>query len=555
MVRTLPPLALLVLCLLFPAPAFGQGVEGEFQLQGREQGGPRYEGWASVAVRGAELHVTREVGGERLSGALQLSSSGWRGVLRSTSGAAGALAGASAQRSLELTLDRRGGEFAARWVLSTALSTPQATRRGAGRWRLLSPVSTEDHGALMRSITRAALAAAEGGNLPAELMLTEAGNRVEPRLLVEGPEIFARAAALIAAAEEEVLIQEFHWGPSQAEAILMAALQELERRRRAAGASQAVRVRIVVDRNRLLKELRHTQRDLEAALARAQLDPRFVAVEVSAHTHWLYGALHTKAFVVDGRSALVTGANVNAWAEAPRTWYELGVVVHGPAAASLRAEFVQLWREKTKRTLPALASTSGAAGPGVPVLVTTRRARGNLFQDNNDEPASQAFFAAFRGAQRVIRILSPHLNDDDVRRELIAALRRGVRVELILSRNFGVQRAKLPFQGGTNSKNLARLYRRLKDDPAALSRLDVRWFSRDGQGPILTEETNSHAKYMSCDGQVTIVGCSNLDEQSFNHSRELNLVIEDANLTAGFDQQVFTPVFARSSPVDWAEHR
>ena len=47
-----------------------------------------------------------------------------------------------------------------------------------------------------------------------------------------------------------------------------------------------------------------------------------------------------------------------------------------------------------------------------------------------------------------------------------------------------------------------------------------------------------------CDDKVAIIGCSNMDEQSFNHSREVNLVVEDEALTRGFDQQAFTPVFA-----------
>jgi len=183
-------------------------------------------------------------------------------------------------------------------------------------------------------------------------------------------------------------------------------------------------------------------------------------------------------------------------------------------------------------------------------LITSRKSRGNVFQDDDDNPASQSYFAALRSAQRHVRILTPHLNDDDVRRELIACLRRGVRVELVLSKGFGLGRAKLPFQGGSNTKNLGRLYRRLKHHPAALARFQVRWFSRDGQAPVSTEENNSHAKYMTCDDRVAIIGCSNLDEQSFNHSREVNLVIEDATLTQGFDQQAFLPVYSRSIPVD-----
>lgn len=541
MLRLLP-LLLIVLC----APLALAAPEGEYRVEAG-----KLRGWACLAqLPSGDLQVERELDGTRLHGLLRASNGTWSGRLTTSGGASGALAGASGH-TFDLILTPRQGdesELEADWI---ERRSPTQVLRGRGRWRRFSPTSTASSSPLMRAVARGALATASEGNVPRDLMLSEAGNRVNPQLLIEGPQIFARAAALIEAAEEEVLIQTFHWAPSQAADTIMAGLKALEARRRNAGAATPVRVRFVVDRNRILKALRHTRRDLEANLRATRLDPRFVQVEVEAHTHWLYGALHSKLFVVDGRHALITGANVNDWAEAPKTWYELGLVVHGPVVTGLRAEFAQLWKKKRGSALPALQTAPlPATGPGVPVLITSRKAQGNLFQDKDDNPASQSYFAALRNARSHVRILTPHLNDDDVRRELIACLRRGVRVELVLSKNFGVSRAKLPFQGGTNAKNLGRLYRRLKAHPAALARFQVRWFSRDGQTPITTEERNSHAKYMTCDDEVAIIGCSNLDEQSFNHSREVNLVIEDATLTRGFDQQAFLPVFGRSIPVD-----
>lgn len=538
------------LLLLFATSLALGAPEGEFRIEGHN--GAQVQGWAALGeTPTGDLRVDRVVGATRLRGVLRASNGTWSGRLVSSGGASGAIAGSAAGHTFDLILTPRQGnerDLDADWV---ERQSPTRIFRGRARWRRVSATSTMGSSPLMAAVTRNALRVASRGNVPRDLMLTKAGNQVEPQLLIEGPQIFARAAAMIQAAEEEVLIQTFHWAPSQAADTIMAGLKALETRRRAAGATTPVRVRFVVDRNRILKALRHTKRDLEAALSATRLDPRFVQVEVEAHTHWLYGALHSKLFVIDGRHAMITGANVNDWAEAPKTWYELGLVVHGPVVEGLRAEFAQLWEKKHRSPLAALQTAPlPATGPGVPVLITSRKARGNVFQDNDANPASQGYFALLRQAERHVRIITPHLNDDDVRRELIACLRRGVRVELVLSKNFGVARAKLPFQGGTNAKNLGRLYRRLKQHPAALARFQVRWFSRDGQTPITTEENNSHAKYMTCDDKVAIIGCSNMDEQSFNHSREVNLVVEDEALTRGFDQQAFTPVFARSIPVD-----
>ncbi len=543
-------LALLPLLLLLTGSLALAAPEGEFRVEG--QSGNNAQGWAAIGEQpNGGLLVDRLVNGTRLRGVLSANNGTWSGRLVRSGGASGALAASGSGHTFDLILTPRQGsdrDLDADWV---ERQSPTRILRGRARWQRVSPASTLGSSPLMASVTRNALRTAGKGNVPRELMLTKAGNQVDPQLLIEGPQIFARAAAMIEAAEEEVLIQTFHWAPSQAADTLMAGLKALETRRRAAGATTPIRVRFVVDRNRILKALRHTERDLKANLRATQLDPSFVQVEVESHTHWLYGALHSKLFVVDGRHAMITGANVNDWAEAPKTWYELGLVVHGPVVEGLRAEFAQLWNKKHGSPLAALQTPSlPASGPGVPVLITSRKSRGNVFQDNDDNPASQSYFAALRSAQSHVRIMTPHLNDDDVRRELIACLRRGVRVELVLSKGFGLARAKLPFQGGNNTKTLGRLYRRLKNHPAALARFQVRWFSRDGQSPISTEENNSHAKYMTCDDRVAIIGCSNLDEQSFNHSREVNLVIEDPSLTRGFDRQAFLPVYGRSIPVD-----
>ena len=406
---------------------------------------------------------------------------------------------------------------------------------GPGR-RLLGPVRD------------AVLGAAEKGTIPADQIATRAGNQVDARVLIEGPAIFGEVAAMIAKAEHEVLIQEFYWvSGCQASDRIVAGLRALQARRKAGGAKTPVRVYAVVNVHRLIA--RHAKRDLDRDLARAGLDPRWVIVETALFRQKLIGNLHTKSFVVDGHGALLTSANVHEKQDAPAPWYELGFTCRGPVAGSLRADFAQVWQQCSGEALPPLALEPPSLPGDTPCVITTRPADGNPIRNNTQDPAAQGYLAAFAQAKERIRILMPHLNDTAILRALAAALERGVRVEIVLSLGKGKVRVSLPWQGGTNRKGVKKLYRLLKDKPAARARLDVRWFSRDGKSAMEGNGAGvNHAKYVTVDGRLAIVGSSNLDEQAINHSREVNLVVERPDLVAAWDRQAFEPVFARSIP-------
>jgi phosphatidylserine/phosphatidylglycerophosphate/cardiolipin synthase-like enzyme len=85
----------------------------------------------------------------------------------------------------------------------------------------------------------------------------------------------------------------------------------------------------------------------------------------------------------------------------------------------------------------------------------------------------------------------------------------------------------------------------------ACERLRIRWYSRDGIEPVLGNGPYaSHVKYASVDDEVVIVGTTNMDTPSWNFSHELDLAIDDADTTRGFDAQLFDADWERAIDVD-----
>src|SRR5690606_22264670 len=151
---------------------------------------------------------------------------------------------------------------------------------------------------------------------------------------------------------------------------------------------------------------------------------------------------------------------------------------------------------------------------------------------------------AFAAARSHIRIQTPNLNDDAAKAGLVDAVKRGVRVEIVLSKGFNDLTEQAPGQGGTNEENVAMLHEELAAAGVTdiCNKLQIRWYSRDGLYPIVGNGIYaSHAKYMSIDDTVVIVGTANMDTQSWNNSREVNIVVDDAVTTRAWDATLFLP--------------
>lgn len=420
---------------------------------------------------------------------------------------------------------------------------------------------------LGRAVVDAAMAAEPSRNtVPAEWMVTM-DNLVGDALLT-GPAIFPAMADAIAEAEHEVDIAMFVVAPSDAYEEILDGLVRLEARRAAEGGEQPVVVRLVVDAQ---KAFFNTGPEMAnrafSGIAGLGLDPDLVQVLVATYEHLALGNLHTKSVIVDGRVAMIGGANIQHQHDFEAPWLDSFYAVEGMAAQTLLADFDHAWRKARAWHCDADADegqwcTRWDDAPPIwhpaavldptwddtlgcaPAIALNRTAWGG-FNNSVDNPMAQGLLAAFAHARESIRIQTPNLNDDAVRDALVAAVGRGVDVQLVLSLGFN-ERAMGLFGGG-NAEVASDLRARVaKEAPGAEDHLQIRFYSEDGVTPVEGNGPGaSHLKYLSVDDQLVVVGSTNMDTIAWNHSRETNLGFDSPEVTRRWDAQVFEPSFAR----------
>jgi len=220
---------------------------------------------------------------------------------------------------------------------------------------------------------------------------------------------------------------------------------------------------------------------------------------------------HRKILVVDGAVAFMGGLNIGdeymsglGRREPKEEWRDAHVRVEGPCVRDLEAVFLESWFRADGPALawhsllehvPAPAGTVRCAVLADGPTYRRRRTRDLLID-------------SLGAVEREVRLVSPYFAPGRrVLEALSEASARGVRVSLLLAGN------------RTDHPSLMRASR------AVLPRLlecGVRVFEYDA--------AMMHAKLACFDTHWCAVGTSNLDRQSFEHSYEVNLIVEDAEL-------------------------
>ena len=235
---------------------------------------------------------------------------------------------------------------------------------------------------------------------------------------------------------------------------------------------------------------------------------------------------HRKILVVDGRTAFVGGLNlgdeyVSREGDQP-AWRDAHLRVVGPAVRDLDAVFLESWFRADAGDLewgtllgdepPASGDTRCAVLADGPVY-RRRRMR-------------ELLISALGEARQRVLLVSPYFAPGRrVLRALERAGERGVTVELLLA-------------GRTDHPVLRRGAR------AFVPRLAER-------GVRVFEDTRRmmHAKVAVFDDDFAVVGTSNLDRQSFDHSYEVNLILEGHGVPDAIRAR-FGSDLAMASPVD-----
>ncbi|KAM0753164.1 hypothetical protein T439DRAFT_311834 [Meredithblackwellia eburnea MCA 4105] len=183
-----------------------------------------------------------------------------------------------------------------------------------------------------------------------------------------------------------------------------------------------------------------------------------------------------------------------------------------------------------------------------PIAMVNRGPHGSPGHQDVRVAQDAAWLAGIRYAQSNVFIQTPTLNAKPIVRAIIEACTSGgkngtgLEITLFLDLGFNDKGESIPFQGGTNEEVVFRLYdalRPLKKE----KNLHVYWYTgKDQTKPLnaVHKSRNCHVKFMSIDHQCGIVGNGNQDSQSWFHSQECNILIDNAQIVQDWEDQLRT---------------
>ncbi|MFZ4482653.1 MAG: phospholipase D-like domain-containing protein [Chthoniobacterales bacterium] len=214
---------------------------------------------------------------------------------------------------------------------------------------------------------------------------------------------------------------------------------------------------------------------------------------------------HRKSLIVDGDTAVVGGLCISDnWApraQGGRDWRDTALLVRGPLAGDVGTAFEAMWRRAGEVEVPVPAAADIMPPPAPCGLVAA------------DQPGAHHVAGLYiwlaAHARESLEITDAYLvTPEPVVAAFEAAARRGVSVRFLLP--------------GSNNHPFAaasarRRYSRLLDAGARI----YEW-----RGMMV------HAKTAVADGEIVLVGSSNLDTLSMTRNYELNLIVADAEVGA-----------------------
>jgi len=234
---------------------------------------------------------------------------------------------------------------------------------------------------------------------------------------------------------------------------------------------------------------------------------------------------HRKLLAVDGEAAVVGGLCISDnWAPSSQGghgWRDTALLVRGPVVADLELAFAAMWRRaEDKRVARPQVPESDVQVPAALVAA--------------DQPGARQVSALYhwlaKQARHSLEITDAYLvTPRDILSAFGAAARRGVTVRLLLP--------------GRNNHPVAGAAARHIYQPLLDAGVEI-W---EWEGVMV------HAKTAVVDGEVTLVGSSNLDPLSIRRNYELNLLVADpetgADMRAMFARDLVTAT--RVDPAAW----
>jgi cardiolipin synthase len=343
------------------------------------------------------------------------------------------------------------------------------------------------------------------------------GNQVQA--LVNGNEIFPAMLDAIRSAQTSITLETYiYWSGSVGRQFTDALIER---------SKQGVRVKVLLDwfgsslDDALLDEMRAGGVDIHR-----YNPPAWHNLQRMNHR------THRRLMVVDGRVGFTGGAGLaDKWggdAQGPDHWRDTHFRVEGPVTTQMQAAFIDNWIATTGEVLHSLdyLPPVGNSGTASAQLFTASPGGGS-------KSMQLLYLMAITSATKSIDLSAAYFVPDEVAlKSLVAALKRGVRVRIILP--------------GPHMDSFL-----------------VRHASRAMWGDLLAhgaeiheyQPTMFHCKVMVVDGLWVSVGSTNFDSRSFSINDEANLNVYDApfaeSMTAIFEDDLRQS--KRVSLQDWQD--
>ena len=222
--------------------------------------------------------------------------------------------------------------------------------------------------------------------------------------------------------------------------------------------------------------------------------------------HWFDKRDHRKMTVIDGRQAFLGGFNIGdeyaGLASCHFKFRDVGLSITGRAVSELVRIFSETWQMELDEPplIPAGGEEPAALRPGranVIIVSGGPHHRSSIIRS--------AFLAAIASASESVFIATPYfVPGPRIIRSLLRAVRRGVRVRILLS-----AKSDIPLMGFMGRS----YYSALLKEGIEISEL---------------EQELLHAKVMLIDGERTVIGSANLDQRSFHRNFEINCIIDNS---------------------------
>lgn len=164
-----------------------------------------------------------------------------------------------------------------------------------------------------------------------------------------------------------------------------------------------------------------------------------------------------------------------------------------------------------------------------PMAVVSRPPFGTPNNSNVAVPQNEAWLSCIRNATQHIFIQTPDLNATQLYAAMASALARGVEITYYVCFGYNDPGELMPGQGGTNEMFASKLIKSLSSQERNLLTICY-YVGKDQDHPIHNsfKQRSCHVKLLIADGHVGIQGSGNQDTQSWCHSQEINVMIDDA---------------------------